>query len=82
MTNEEALAAVLKVVRVVLDDEDIDFTADALIRDIPEWDSLNNMHIVVRLEKMLGLDFQQSDFEGMTSIQELIDLIVRTKNGA
>lgn len=79
MTKEEALAAVLKVARQVLDDDEIEFDLTTQIRDISDWDSLNNMHIVVRLEKMLGLDFNQSDFEGMTTIGQLVELILRRK---
>ena len=81
MTQAEILPVLHKVVRAVLDDDDIDLTQETLIRDIPEWDSLNNMHIVVKLEKALGFDFQQSDFEGLTTVGELVNLIIRRKNG-
>lgn len=82
MTKDEILQILKSIVRSVLDDEDVDFGMDTLLRDVPEWDSLNNMHIVVRVEKKLGLDFNQSDFEGVASVGDLVELIHRRKTGA
>lgn len=81
MTAESILEHLRSIVRAVLDDEDVDFDMDTLIRDVPDWDSLNNMHIVVRMEKNLGLDFQQSDFENVRSVGDLVRLAVQ-KAGA
>jgi acyl carrier protein len=75
MLKDEILNTLLSIARTVLDDDDITFDSTTEIREIPEWDSLNNMHIVVRVEKKLGLDFQQSDFETVVSIGDLIELI-------
>jgi acyl carrier protein len=75
MENSAILKVVLGVVRNVLDDEDIDFDESVSIRDVPDWDSLNNMHIVVRIEKKLGLDFRQEDFDGVETVGQLVSLI-------
>ncbi len=77
MTAESILEQLRAIVRAVLDDEDVDFDMDTQIRDVPEWDSLNNMHIVVRMEKKLGLDFQQSDFENVRTVGDLVRLAVQ-----
>jgi acyl carrier protein len=75
MEKPEILQVLNSVVRSVLDDEDIDFNEDTLIRDVPEWDSLNNMYIVTRIEKKLGLDFQQSDFRDVASVGQIVELV-------
>jgi acyl carrier protein len=75
MNKEELLNSLLSIVRTVLDDEDVSFTEVTNIGDVPEWDSLSNMHIVVRIEKKYGIDFQQSDLEKVTTIGDLLDRI-------
>lgn len=75
MTKDQIFLQIQKIVRLVLDDEDIEFTPETAVSQIPEWDSLNHMHIVTRLEKATGTDFQQSDFEGMVTVGDLVELV-------
>lgn len=75
MEKSQILQTVLSIAHAVFDDEDIDFTLETEIRHIPEWDSLSNMHIVVRIEKKLGLEFRQSDFETVVTVGDLVNLI-------
>lgn len=79
MTEPEILQKLLSIVRNVLDDDDVDFEMDTAVRDVPEWDSLNNMHIVVRMEKAMGVDLQQSDFEGVATVGDLVRVFARSK---
>ena len=80
MTDQEILQKLLSIVRNVLDDDDVDLKMDTAVRDVPEWDSLNNMHIVVRMEKALGVDLQQSDFEGVATVGDLVKAFARSKS--
>jgi acyl carrier protein len=73
MTEDQILKTLLSIVRDVIDDEDIEFGLDTPFVDVPGWDSLNNMHIVVRFEKKVGVEFKQSDFEKITTVGQLVD---------
>jgi len=75
MTKTEILQTLLTIAREIFDDDDVDFSLDTPFSEIIEWDSLSNMHIIVRVERKLGLDFKQSDFPPMVRIGELVDVI-------
>jgi acyl carrier protein len=75
MANEQILQTLLAIVRDVIDDEDIEFGLDTPFSQVPGWDSLNNMHIIVRLEKKTGVEFHQSDFQTITTIGDLVDAV-------
>ena len=75
MTKTEILQILLTIAREILDDDDVEFSLDTPFSDVPDWDSLSNMHIIVRVEKKLGIDFKQSDFPPMVRIGELVDVI-------
>ena len=75
MQKEEILKILVSTAREIFDDEDVDFTLATPFSEIPDWDSLSNMHIIVRVERKLGITFQQTDFPAMSKIGELVDII-------
>jgi len=77
MTKEQILETLLAIVRDVIDDDDIEFGLDTPFTQVPGWDSLNNMHIIVRLEKKTGVEFQQADFQTIATIGDLVEAVLR-----
>jgi acyl carrier protein len=81
MEDSEILATLLSVARRVLDDDEISFVRGTDLKDIPEWDSLSHVRMVVAMERAFGIRFAQSDFSAPTSIGDLVDLISRKRAG-
>ena len=76
MTRDEYLPALLEVARDVIGEEDLEFSADASFSDIEGWDSLSHIHIVVGLEKALGIKFEDAaGLQGAATVSDLLDLI-------
>lgn len=63
------IAKVLKV-----DKEDVEL--DTAIGDLPEWDSLHHLQIIVELENEFGIKYSPED---LAELEDVSDLIALTK---
>jgi acyl carrier protein len=78
MSSDRATAAtaeslVLEVVAQVLDLDEEELTPELALPDLPGWDSLNAMRVLVLLERAAG---EPLDFEGFTGARTLAELAV------
>lgn len=60
----------------IFDDEDIVISDDTTSADIEDWDSLEQINILVALEKLFSIKFAVSEVEGLKNVGEMIDLIM------
>src|SRR5580692_3260375 len=58
MTDPELYAGLNDIVRQVLDDDTIAVSPEMTAEDVPGWDSMNHIFIVVEIEKRFGVKFQ------------------------
>lgn len=65
----------VKVFRSVFRRTDIQLKADTVSTDIPGWDSLANIQLMVALEKEFGFRFQTSEIVRLRNVGELTSLI-------
>lgn len=79
MTREELLPTLLEIARDVLDEDELEFDGETLFDDIKEWDSLNHIHMVVRMEKTFGIRFEAAQLQRVKKVQELLDIIATLK---
>lgn len=79
MHSSDLLPDLLEIARDVTDKDDLEFDAQTPFDDIEEWDSLNHVHMIVRMEKTFGVRFDTSRLQGMTKVQDLLDIIVELK---
>ena len=75
MTNEQILAELTEIFRGVFDDDDLQITPASTADDIPTWDSLNHINIVVATEMRFQIKFQTSEIESLKNVGELVDLV-------
>jgi acyl carrier protein len=47
--------------------------------DIPAWDSLNHVRLLIRLEQLYGISFPVDEVEVVRNVGELLALIDRLK---
>lgn len=66
-----------QVFREVFDDDEITISDETTARDIPEWDSLAHVSLVVAVEQEFGVRFASTDVGRLKNVGELRQLIER-----
>ena len=77
MTRAEILEKTAEVIRNNFDDDELVITDETAAADVEDWDSLEQINILVALEKLLATKFAVSEVEGLQNVGEMVDLIVK-----
>jgi acyl carrier protein len=64
------------VFRRVFDDPDLILTEKLTASDVPLWDSLNHIVLVVELEDLTGLTFTTDQLAGLADVGDFVELMV------
>ena len=80
MTNTEINDIIVNEIRKILENDALEITADTVIQDIDEWDSLNNVDLEMTLETECGIDFEVGEFEELKTIGEMISTVEKKVN--
>lgn len=75
MEKQEIFAKLTEIFQDVLDNDEIEVTAETKADDIEEWDSLTNIQLVVAIEKAFGIKFKSSEIMGWSNVGEMVDSI-------
>jgi acyl carrier protein len=59
--------------------EPVVVTPEISAKDVPEWDSLTHISLMVSVEKIFGVRFRVGEVENAKNIGELADLILKRK---
>ena len=77
MNSAEILAQVAKVAGVVLDNDRLHFDRNTQASDVPEWDSLSHIELVVAVEKHFRIKFTAREVQAFRNVGEMCDAIER-----
>jgi acyl carrier protein len=69
------LAGLIDIFRTVLEDPDLELTMETTSDDLPCWDSINHIAIVVEAECRFDIEFRTVEIEDLTRVRELVRLI-------
>ncbi len=58
----------------------VKLTPTLMAKDVPEWDSLMQINLVIAVEKAFGVKFRLGDVEKTKDIGEFLDLIVQRQS--
>jgi len=75
MTAETILADVGRIVRDVLDNEDLVVVRSTSAKDVLEWDSLSHVQLVVAVERFFKIRFASSEIVSFSNVGEMCDAI-------
>ena len=75
MQKEEIVKAVQDVFIDVLEDDDIVLNYNATADDIIGWDSLNNVVLIVEIEKKFNFKFKLEEIQSFKNVGEMCDSI-------
>ena len=65
------------VFRRVFENDSIQITDAMTAQDVPEWDSLAHINLIVEIEEEFGLKFTVDDISGLKNVGEMIALVER-----
>lgn len=80
MQKEEIIKAVQDVFIDVLEDDDIVLSYNTTADDIEDWDSLNNILLIVDIEKKFKLKFKLEEIHSFKNVGEMCDYIFNKVN--
>jgi len=72
MTREAILEKLNAVLRDVLDDDRIRVSEESAARNVPGWDSVANIRIMLGIEEEFGLRFDLGEYSDFKNIGDLI----------
>lgn len=75
MTEADILDRIRTVVREELEDDTLLIDRTTRASDIPGWDSLAHIRIVVGIERALGVRFPMSAIGDVRHVGDLVDLV-------
>lgn len=77
MTEQGIFDSLQEIFRTVFDDEDIVLTRDMTSADIEDWDSLEQINLLVAIEKRFNIKFQLQDVKDLPDVGSMLDLVKR-----
>lgn len=73
--QEAIYSRLTSIFRDVFDDDSLVATPVMTARDVPEWDSLNHIRLMVTIEKAFGIAFTTAEVAGFENVGQLVDAI-------
>ena len=70
-------SALNSVFQRVFDNESIEIFDDMTAHDVPEWDSLAHINLIMEIEEEFDLRFSVDDIVDLKNVREMITLIER-----
>jgi acyl carrier protein len=69
------LREVIDIFRSVFEDPHLELTLDTTSDDLPCWDSMNHITLIVEAECRFDIQFQTAELEDLTSVRDLVQII-------
>ncbi|NMA06998.1 MAG: acyl carrier protein [Ruminococcaceae bacterium] len=77
MNREKIFLTVNEIFREIFDDPELSVTDKTDANDIEDWDSLEQINLLVAMEKEFLIKFSVDDVENLQNVGETVDLIIR-----
>jgi len=75
MDDETIMGSLTEIMREYFDDDSLVLSRETTAEDIPAWDSMNHINIIVAVEQHFHIKFLTSEVEGMQNVGALADTI-------
>ena len=77
MEKSEIESRLTPIFRDVFNDHALVVAEDMTAAEVPAWDSLSNINMIIAVEKTFGVKFSIKDVRNLKNVGELLDLIKR-----
>lgn len=75
MEHNDIYERLLPIFVEVFDDDTIELTPLMTAADVPAWDSLSNIRLVVAVEEEFGIQFTTGEVAGLQNVGEFVSVI-------
>jgi acyl carrier protein len=82
MTRQDVFDRLQGVFRDVFDDETIVLHGNTTAADIPGWDSLNQIKIIIACERALGIRLKPREINALENVDEMVNHLMGTLQAA
>ena len=76
MNREDVMERLNEIFCAVFDDESIKLTDETNAEDIEDWDSLEQINLIVAIENEFEMMFDMSEVSNLANVGEMADLIM------
>ena len=76
MTRGEVLEKLTEIFRTNFDDDEIDLTDETSSSDIEDWDSLEQINLVVAIQDAFDVKFNIDEVNAMKNVGEMVGYII------
>ena len=76
MTREYVYEKMNEIFRNVFDDENITLNDETNAEDIEDWDSLEQINLIVAIENEFEMMFDMAEVADLANVGEMVDLIL------
>ena len=73
---DQVLAEVTEIFRDVLNQEALQLQRETTANDVPDWDSLNHIELVVAVEKHFKIKFNFAELQKVRNVGDMCDNIL------
>lgn len=73
--NEIIYSQLNQIFRDVLDNDDINLTAKTTATNVPGWDSLAHINLILAIERHFKIRFATTEIGGLDNLGELVAMI-------
>jgi acyl carrier protein len=77
MDNNEIVTRLTPIFRDAFSDDALVVSDSMSAADVPTWDSLSNINMIIAVEKAFGVKFSIKDVRNLKNVGELLELIKR-----
>jgi acyl carrier protein len=75
MNDDEIYERLANIFEDVFDDDDITVTPELSAKDVPGWDSLTHIRLLLTVERKFGIKFSTSEIGSLENVGDLAALI-------
>lgn len=75
MDQNAVMGKLTEIFREVFDNPRLELTDAMTARDIPSWDSVMHITLLIEIEDRFGLRFQTTEMERLRNVGELAQLV-------
>jgi acyl carrier protein len=77
METNGILSRLTPIFRDIFKDDTLEVSESMTAADVPTWDSLSNLDMIIGVEKAFGVKFSIKEFRNLKNVSVLLELIKR-----
>ena len=74
-SREHLLAVIGNTLAEILERDSLTLSESTTAGDVPGWDSINHVKLLLALEDELGFRFELDEVEGLADVGRLVDIV-------